>query len=269
MLWLFLLALFAPQLRAQKPDLYRSPIRLPRLVSPPAIDGDLTEWRERAHSDGVWDIARLRHSPWFDAERNRLTDHGNEPSPEADLAARYYTAWDATYLYFGAEVVDNVNDVDDPAHQPRRWYFKDSICWFIEAPRLPAAKSFGEADNAFCFVIDARKPDYGAWWRHGASGKTYIEEPLPSDAVSYAIRMHGTGFVLEARVRMSATLARSTPRWRAPREGDVYGMEIVHCDPDGGGYGGHILIYGRGDEDATWGWAELTGPASPVERKKQ
>jgi len=72
----------------------------------------------------------------------RLTDHGiapsvsagnglKEPPPEEDLQARYYTAWDDKYLYLGAEVKDNVNDVTDPQHEPKRWYYKDAICWFI------------------------------------------------------------------------------------------------------------------------------------------
>jgi hypothetical protein len=46
-------------------------------------------------------------------------------------------------------------------------------------------------------------------------------------------------------------------------------MEIVHTDPDGADYGGHFLIYGRGDDDSTWGRFTLTGPQAPVERKPQ
>jgi len=260
----FLLSIAA---MAQKPDLHHYPIQIPRLTALVTVDGDLSEWKSRAHNDGVWDIARLQHTPWYDAARNRLTLHGNEPDPELDLSARYYTAWDSTYLYLGAEVTDNVNDVADPSHELKRWYYKDAICWFIEAPRLAATKNFGEADNAFCFVIDTRKPPYGAWWRHGAPGKTYIEEPIPQDAVAYTIRMRDQGFVLEARVRVDQTLAKSTPQWRAPRAGDVYGLEIVHTDPDGGDYGGHFIIYGRGDDDSTWGRAELVEPIEPVERK--
>jgi hypothetical protein len=41
-----------------------------------------------------------------------------------------------------------VNDVDDRAHADRRWYYKDSICWFIEAPRDDALEWFGQGDNA-------------------------------------------------------------------------------------------------------------------------
>ncbi len=156
---------------AQKPDAYHYTIRVPRLQHAPVIDGDLSEWKRNAFNDGLWDIARLAHAPWYDPKINRLTDHGNEPALEDDLAARYYIAWDSQYLYLGAEVTDNSNDVSDPAHEPKRWYYKDAICWFIEAPRTPQAKKFGVADNAFCFVIDASKPDYGAWWRHGARAR--------------------------------------------------------------------------------------------------
>jgi hypothetical protein len=256
----------------QKPDPYGYPIRVPKLEQAPVIDGDLSEWKRVAFTDGLWDILRLRQAPWYDPAINRLTDHGNEPPPEEDLQARYYTAWDDRYLYLGAEVRDNVNDVTDPQHEPKRWYYKDAICWFIEAPREDAAKKFGVGDNAFCFVIDESKPPYGAWWRHGAPGMTYIEEPLPRDSVNYAIRMNPWGrskadFVLEARVAMAATLGKSNPRWHAPRAGDEYSLEIVHTDPDGGDYGGHFLIYGRGDDDSTWGTMVLTGPIQPVERK--
>ncbi|MEO8126285.1 MAG: sugar-binding protein [Bryobacteraceae bacterium] len=250
------------------------PIDVPFLEKAPVIDGDLAEWKYLAFHDGVWDIFRVMHAPWYDPSLNRLTDHGNEPPPEDDLAARYYTAWDKKYLYFGAEVRDNVNDVEDPAHDPTRWFFKDAICWFIEAPRRNLAKSFGRGDNAFCFVIDVRKPSYGAWWRHGDATRNHVEEAIPKTAVDYVIRLNPWGrskgdFVLEARVAMAATLGRSDPGWTAPKTGDEYGMEIVHTDPDGGGYGGHLLIYGAGDNDATWGAMKLTGPQRPVQRRPE
>ena len=256
----------------QKLNPYGDPLPIPRLEKAPVIDGDLSEWKYVAFTDGVWDMLRLRQAPWYDPAINRLTDHGNEPAIEDDLQARYYMAWDDKYIYLGAEVKDNVNDVTDPQPEPKRWYFKDAICWFIEAPREDVAKKFAEGDNAFCFVIDARKPAEGAWWRHGAPGKTYIEEPLPRKAVDYAIRMNPWGrskgdFILEARVEMAPTFGVSSPRWHAPRAGDVYSLEIVHTDPDGGDYGGHMLIYGRGDDDSTWGSMVLTGPIQPIVRK--
>jgi hypothetical protein len=267
-----ILLLLSSQCSARKDwrDCY--PILVPRLESIPRIDGDLSEWKDRAFSDGVWDIYRLRYAPWYDPAINRLTDHGNEPSPEDDLSARYYIAWDDEYLYLGAEVHDIVNDVSDPQHEPKRWYFKDAVCWFIEAPRHGTSKKFRQGDNAFCFVIDASKPPYGAWWRHGDAQRNYVEEPLPANAVTYALRMNPWGrsrgdFILEARVQMAATFAKSDPSWRSPKEEDEYGLEIVHTDPDGGDYGGHFLIYERGDDDATWGKMRLVGPIKPIERK--
>ena len=95
-------------------------IDVPFLEQAPRIDGDLSEWKYRAFNDGLWDIFRIANSPWYDPSRNRLTNHGNEPPPEEDLNARYYMAWDKRYLYLGAEVHDNVNDVTDPQHEPKR-----------------------------------------------------------------------------------------------------------------------------------------------------
>ncbi|PYT30622.1 MAG: hypothetical protein DMG57_07680 [Acidobacteria bacterium] len=257
---------------AQKWDPACYPIRVPRLVKPPRIDGDLSEWKYVAFTDGAWDILRVRQARWYDPTINRLTDHANEPPPEDDLQARYYMAWDDRHLYLGAEVKDNVNDVTDPHHEPKRWYFKDAICWFVEAPRDEIPEKFTAGDHAFCFVIDVKKPPYGAWWRHGLPGKDYVEEPLPKSAVDYAIRMNPWGrskgdFILEARVAMAPTFGTGDPKWHAPRIGDVYGLEIVHTDPDGGDYGGHLLIYGNGDDDSTWGRMILTGPSQPIERK--
>jgi hypothetical protein len=269
-----LLLLVARPVRIESASDQAEHIPVPRLKDPPVIDGDLGEWKAVAFSDGVWDIARVRHTPWYDAAINRLTDHGNESAIEQDLQARYYLAWDSTYLYFGAEVRDNANDVDDPQHEPKRWYFKDAIAWFIEAPCDEEPEMFGAGDHAFCFVIDSRKPPYGAWWRHGTSQQSYIEEAIPQSAVSYAIRMNPWGrsagdFVLEARVAMGPTLGKGDAEWRPPREGDIYRLQIVHTDPDGGGYGGHLLLYGRGDNDATWGKLVLTGPQKPIERRAE
>ena len=257
------LSLAALPAAAQVPKLY-----VPHLEQRPVIDADLSEWKDYAHHDGVWDIYRLRHAPWFDAgRRNRLTDHGNEPHPEDDLRARYFMAWDAEYLYFGAEVIDNVNDVDDSDPAPRRWFFKDSICWFMEAPRDEAPEWFGQGDNSFCFVADASYPSYGAWWRHGTPTETYVEEPIPQDAVDYRLRFGDQGnFVLEARVRMADTFKISDPRWTPPQMGDEYSLNIVHCDPDGGGYGGHFMVHGDGDDDATWSRVILSPPQGPIER---
>jgi hypothetical protein len=248
------------------------PVFAPLLEQAPKIDGDLSEWKYRAFTDGVWDILRLRQTPWYEPARNRLTDHSEVASPEDDLNARYYIAWDRDYLYLGAEAHDNVNDVTDPAHEPKRWYYKDAICWFIEAPRRAAKQSFGRRDNAFCFVIDAQRPSYAAWWRHGSPDRTYIEEPIPKGAVDYALRMNPWGrgaadFILEARVKMAPTLGASAPEWTPPKIGDQYGIEIVHTDPDGGDYGGHFILYGTGDDDSTWGVMQFQGPVAPVERK--
>lgn len=246
-------------------------IYAPLLQKAPVIDGDLSEWKALAFSDGVWDISRLRHASWFDPRLNRLTDHGREADPEQDLQARYYMAWDQNYLYLGAEGWDNVNDVEDPDPEKNRWWFMDAVGWYMEAPHDEAPEFFSQGDNAFSFVIDPAKPAYGAWWMHGAPGKAYIHEPIPDAAVDYQVRMNPwerspADFILEARVDMAATFGQSDPRWTSPQIGDVYSLEIVHTDPDGGAYGGHLILYGNGDDDSTWGRVILVGPTRPLDR---
>jgi len=64
---------------------------------------------------------------------------------------------------------------------------------------------------------------------------------------------------------MAAMFPESDPRWRTPQVGDEYSLMIVHADPDRGGYGGHFMVYGNGDNDATWGRMILVGQQQPVE----
>ncbi|MEQ9186623.1 MAG: sugar-binding protein [Cryomorphaceae bacterium] len=231
-------------------------IVIPLLDKTPAIDGDLGEWKLDAFSDGEWDMARVKASPWYEPKRNRLVVDSNEVPGAADLRAAYYLAWDGHHLYFGAEVHDNVNDVMDAKHEPKRWYYKDAIALFIEAPRDGVAEKFEEGDHAFCFVMDNSKPDYGAWWRHGSATEAYIEEPIPTPSVDYALQMNPWGenpadYIFEGRIDVSSTLALGMEKSKAFAENE-FSFMIVHCDPDGGEYGGHLLIYGKGDNDATW-----------------
>ena len=244
-------------------------IEIPQLSTPPTVDGNLDEWRDAAYTGGWWDIERLSQTSWYDPDRNRLTVHDGEAPDDVDLQARYYAAWDEDYLYLGAEARDNTNDVVDPEHEDKRWYFKDCVCWFIEAPRDERREAFATGDNAFCFVIDATRPAYGAWWRHGEPGRAYVEEPLPAGTFDCELQMDPWGrspadFALEVRVRMDPLFGRSDPAWTGAAPGQRLGLEIVHTDPDGGDYGGHFLVYGAGDDDSTWGEAVLVPPLEPT-----
>ena len=90
-LLLFLaLTLSASSAFAQAKSIVADRLYVPYLPTAPAIDGRLEDWKDAAFSDGLWDIARLRHEPWYDeGRRNRLTDHGNnEPHIEADISCR-------------------------------------------------------------------------------------------------------------------------------------------------------------------------------------
>ena len=249
-------------------------IQIPFLKNSPTIDGNLSEWKQEAFHDGVWDIFRIRESAWYNPKRNKLTDHGNEPSLKQDLSAGYFMAWDSTFLYLGAEVIDNKNDITELKHEPKRWYYKDAIAWFFEAPKDEINESFGEGNNAFCFVIDTSYPNYGSWWRHGNEDQTFIEKQLDSTRCFFRISFGqnenaNANFTLEARVKMENTFGESDSSWTSPKIGDEYKMMIVHCDPDGGEYGGHLLIYGEGDNDSTWTDVQLSAPKKPILRKQK
>ena len=247
-------------------------MQIPFLENPPQIDGDLQEWQTLAFHDGLWDLHRVSQTPWYNPRRNRLADHGESGSLRDDLQARYYLGWDSTYFYFGAEVWDNINDTDDPKHAPKRWYYKDAIAFFIEAPRDRLPETFGSGDHSFAFIADTTYPTYGAWWRRGTLDTNYLETPLPAEAVDYRITMNPwsrseADYILEARVRMEATFGQGDTRWTPPSIGDRYSLMIVHCDPDGGAYGGHLLLYGRGDRDQDWAEIQLAGPKPVILRR--
>jgi hypothetical protein len=226
-------------------------LSMPCLTQQVSVDGDLSEWKHLAWSDGVWDLDRVKSSQWYEPKRNRLTVHPGEDTSIIDLASQYYMAWDGRYLYLGAEVRDNHHDVSDAAHEPKRWYYKDAIAFFVEIPGDEMNERFGEGDHGFAFVIDEAYPDYGAWWRHGNDSVSYLEEPL--EACQYEVKMnpwgeHEADYILEASIDLQAILG-TVP---LHQEDVSWKMMIVHCDPDGGEYGGHLLIHGQGDDDASW-----------------
>lgn len=227
---------------------------IPHRASEIKIDGSLDEWKQHAWTDGAWNLDRVKDAPWYEPKRNRLVVDAGEDTTAIDLEATYYLSWDKNYLYFGAEVRDNHNDVMDTLHEPKRWYYKDAIALFMELPKDTVPEKFQDGDHAFCFVADASMPSYGAWWRHGSADTTYLEEPIPTGSVDYRIRMNpwdriAADYTLEARIKLADLVGEQ--QW-PPSAATTCGFMIVHCDPDGGEYGGHLLIHGKGDNDQSW-----------------
>ena len=246
---LYLMLNFTIQLDAQTVNV----LKIPYLSVKPTIDGNLDDWKEQAYTDGIWDLDRVQESHWYNPKRNKITVHEGEDTIGIDLRSEYYMAWDDDFLYFGALVSDNVNDVIESKHEPKRWYYKDAVAWFIESPRDTIPEKFMNGNHGFAFIADTTRPEYAAWWRHGTEETPYIEEPLPSDAVEYVVSMiNGTSnYCIEAKINADKLLG-TEPDFQGLKKGQSYGLMIVHCDPDGGEYGGHLLIYGAGDNDSTW-----------------
>jgi len=228
---------------------------IPKCSTNVQIDGDLSDWKAQALSNGTWNINRVQTFDWFNTKRNKLTLHTGEDTTKTDLAAQYYIAWTDSHLLLGAEVTDNNTDVSEAHHEPKRWYYKDAIAWFFEIPNDTFPEKFEEGNHGFAFVADSTYPDYGAWWRHGTSQQPYLEEPIPADQVEYTLTFDrkSASYVLEAKINICDLLNTSILH-----AGQSLSMMIVHCDPDGAEYGGHMLIYGKGDLDSTWSVFTLT-----------
>ena len=77
----------------------------------------------------------------------------------------------------------------------------------------------------------------------------------------------GLRYELEVRLAWEPLFPATDPDWTSPEKGHRYRMMIVHTDPDGGDYGGHFLIHGKGDPDESWAWFELGGEKSAPLRK--
>ena len=154
-----------------------------------------------------------------------------------------------------------------------RWYFKDAICFFIEAPADRVAEQFGAGDNAFCFVIDSYMPSYGAWWRHGTATKTFVEEAIPA----VGRQLCDPDGPLEARsgrLHPGSTCRHGADAWadatqlaRAEAGRRLQAGDRSHRPRRRVTTEAHFLLYGQGDDDSTWARMILTDPIEPIERK--
>lgn len=266
-------AFAGPQDKSKKQDIDITG-RIPKIEVPVKIDGDLSEWKTLSFTDGVWDIFRVSKCSWF-CERNRLTRQNPDDMLLDDLSARYYTGWDEKYMYFGAEVKDNFNDVNSPPGLRHKMCFMDAVAWYLEMPADDKNEKFDPEINCLWFIADADKPEHGAFWRHSIKGKeSYIFEPMPENAVEYEVTMNPwnrskADYIIEGKVEMAKIFKANGLDFKTPKTGDIYRMMIVHTDPDGGDYGGHLLIYGSGDKENTWGKFILSEKAKPIQRKEE
>ena len=214
------------------------------------IDGDLADWKNYAYSQGKWNLKRSSSEPWHSPKRSRLINEADEPTGSIDLSSTFYIAWSDSGLILGAEVEDNILDVVETEHLDERWYNKDGVAWFFELPYDTIPKRFAAGSVALCFIADTSYPEYGAWMRYGNDSADYLEQAIPKETQEYSVKVTTDGYIIEAFV--SWELFRKYGQFSEEITETLGSMMIVNCDPDGGEYGGHLLIYGKGDNDATW-----------------
>ena len=214
------------------------------------IDGDLAEWKNSAHSQGEWNLKRSSSEAWYSPKRSRFINEADEPKGSVDLSSTFYIARTDSGLILGAEVEDNILDVVEKEHLDERWYNKDGVAWFFELPYDTIPERFAAGNIALCFIADTSYPRYGAWMRYGNDSADYLEQTIPKEMQEYAVKVTANGYIIEAFV--SWQLFRDYGQLSGEITEIIGSMMIVNCDPDGGEYGGHLLIYGKGDNDATW-----------------
>jgi len=126
-------------------DLSQEIITVPRIATPPVIDGDVSDWPAGA---AVKLPARFKEFAPDAGERTKYPD-GRPWKGDADLSATMYSAWDASFLYLAFLVKDDTFTASDTATTPCKG---DSVqiyfdCWTDARSKL--TKGFDNNDMAF------------------------------------------------------------------------------------------------------------------------
>lgn len=97
-------------------------------------------------------------------------------------------------------------------------------------------------------------PQWNHWPKQSSSSMTRVASAACTGSTSTRACCHHSPAV-------PFLAPRGDPEWKKPTVGDRLGLEIVHCDPDGGDYGGHFIMYRTGDDDETWSHVTLSAPS--------
>ena len=241
------------------------------------IDGDLSEWRDWASDlGGAWTIQRIEQQPWLTA-CNQWADHGMEPEGTAltpeDLRTVNYLAWDDNFLYFGAEVFDNVFDdgtAADGAIQDgvglfldgfhdgdgRPWVLGDAqfFHWPNGGPTRPLTRIrvFDDAgEDIMLAELDAI-----------VEPNDMLTIPPVDPTAHNFVDPYGANWTFEVKYPIADVFAPFWPN-NVPAVGTTWGVMVIIIDPDGtSGWGSQFCLFngGDGNEDQFFGDITFVGP---------
>jgi hypothetical protein len=196
----------------------------PQLLAPVTVDGRLDEWR------GVGRILLVGVARWKPARP------GEEYGGSRDSAARFYLAWDNSYLYIAVEAYDN--DLTPP-ESAEKMLDGDSIIVAVDA-RDDAAQGYAEDDSELGFAYTTAGP---MSWRSFPSDRA---GPLYSAKVAVV------------REIKPGALAAGMPPIKLTYEIAVPWLELGEVRHEAGGVFGFNLAVNDVDEGRRHGWLQWT-----------
>ncbi len=165
-----LCAVFAAQIQAER-IVERE---IPKMMSAPTMDGDLSEWKDLASFE-------LLPPSW---------------KHKYDHSARVWMAWDAKNFYFAVKVYDQkLINANDPA---KGLYMGDQVRLRISAQPEKQDAQFGTADREI-FVAPV-SADGSAACTFKAGGEDLKVVAAEGGEITWAVATHDRGYIVEYKI---------------------------------------------------------------------
>jgi len=209
-------------------DLYALPtLDIPRVASPPAIDGDLTDMDSFAHG------SISPQDQWW----------RRAPEGASDSSAAFSLAYDASYLYVGVRVADDNVVCNIAPDDIRAQLRSDAVGITVD----PSGDSHDTSTVLQAAAFPCTTEGFGArGFRDADANQGLMEKTAPGMEV--ASERTDDGYTLEARIPWSAMPV-------TPRPGDELGLNIIIYDGDAENarVGANISESGLGWAAFPWG----------------
>jgi hypothetical protein len=209
-------------------DLYALPtLDIPRVESPPDIDGDLTDMERFARG------SISSQDQWW----------RRAPEGPSDSSAEFYLAYDTTYLYVGVRVMDETVVCNIAPDDIRAQLRSDAVGITVD----PSGESHDTSTVLQAAAFPCTSEGFDArGFRDADANQGLMEKTAPGMEV--ASERVDDGYTLEARIPWSAMPA-------TPHPGDELGLNIIIYDGDAENarVGANISESGLGWAAFRWG----------------